>query len=188
MFQKITAALTAALLLAGCQSTVTPLSVGSAPGLTAAGFSPRALPGVRVTAGTSASGASYYCEAKNCGSETFVFLGLITPSNLPGGGLTLEEAVKIGLADAKAVEGDIQRRAVSDFTSGGKVFKSELVSAAFNTRKATLDFRLRFTSPGEQSIYLDARGRLVGNTFHVIMSISQSASSAARYARTAWIP
>ena len=188
MIQRLTAALIAALLLSGCQSSVTPLSTSGRAGPASAGFTSVALPDLKSPSSSDLSAATYYCLAKVCGADTAVLLGVMTPKARPDSSLTIEEALKIGLADTSALEAELRGKAATGFTDKGAAYKVEFLGSNFSMKRAALDFRMRFTGPVPKPIYLVVRGRFVGNTFRLVMSLSETPAAAARYARTTWIP
>ena len=188
MIKRLSGAAAAVLLLAGCQSSVTPLSISGRAGPASAGFTSVALPDLKSPAGNDISAATYYCLAKSCGADTAVILGVMTPQTKPDPSLTIEEALKIGLADTAPLEKELRSKAAAGFTDKGVAYKSEVVAVNFSTKRATLDIRMRFTDPARKTVYADIRGKFVANSYRFIMSFSESSAAAARYARTAWIP
>ena len=188
MFKKLSAAVFAAFLLTGCRPAVTSLEITSGSRLAAAGFKSVSVPGIKGPEGASTSLGTFACPAADCGAQTYLILGVMTPASRLSADLTIEEALKLGLGDTGVLEKEMRRKAAGGFSSNGKTYGADVLNVAFSTKRATLDFRFRFTGKDEKPVFLSTRGRFVANNYRFVMSLSQNAAAASRYARPAWIP
>lgn len=183
---KLMLAFCAALILAGCQSTVTPLAVAAVSSIEAAGFQAvSSLAPVTGSPGNSAQ-AAFVCPAQRCGAITALVLATVLPSNT-NPNMTIEQGVRGNLLNQAGVRALLEKAILSKISETNPGVAGKMMSYSINTKAATQKFSARLTAPDGKPAYIAGFSRFVGNETRSIVAISASPAIAARYARPDWL-
>ena len=183
---KIFAALAAALMLAGCQSTVAPLNLAAGSSIEAAGFQAVAYPPQFGSPGSALAGAAYQCPAEQCGGRTVVVIASATPASI-NPNLTVEQAVRSNVLNPAGVRTLLQKALIDKITASNPGVSGSMTSFSIDPKSATQRFTARIVGPDGAPAYMSGFGRFIGNETRFIIAISATPARAARYARPAWL-
>ena len=176
----------AALALAGCQSTVTPLNLASGSSIEAAGFKSVDQSKLPNVPNFQTALAAYQCPAEKCGAQSILVIASLNPPN-SNSGSTLESAIRSNIFNSAALKPFFEKSLFSTISTRHPGTSGHLSSFRLDAKSATLSMTGNVAQADGSTVYLSVFGRFIGNETRVIVSLSSSVATAARYARPSWL-